>query len=107
MSSPKINDAIHKSNKWRKDLKFNSGLKISFWEKFVVPRVMEIKGSSCETCGSVDNLDVHHTSYNIQTIHTLKVYCRKCHFDWHKTNGDSLTVKRSDFQPYTNNTQVK
>ena len=44
-----------------------------------------IKVISCEKCGEIDNLDVHHIDRNIKNNlrENLKVYCHKCHMNIH------------------------
>ena len=55
-----------------------------FWLNIIIPTIFKHRQGRCEVCGSVENLDVHHTSYEIQTINTLKLLCRQCHKDWHQ-----------------------
>lgn len=62
------------------------GLDNHFWTRTVVPSVRLLKGNQCEQCGAQDNLDVHHTSYEVQNIHTLKLLCEPCHYQWHREN---------------------
>ena len=56
-----------------------TGMDRKFYTYFVRPNILRIKGNKCENCGATKNLDLHHTSYIIQTIYTIKVLCRKCH----------------------------
>ena len=79
------------SNQYNWDLQ-KTGLNSEFWRKFVRPRVLEIKGNVCEMCSSKGKVDVHHTNYELQTIHTLKVLCRKCHKKLHKTGVKGLSA---------------
>jgi len=60
------------------------GVNARFWMDFVRPNMLRLRGYKCEHCPSTEHLDVHHTDYNIQTIHTLKVLCKKCHKKEHK-----------------------
>lgn len=64
----------------------SSGVSYSFWNNMVIPMVHAVKGGVCEHCGSADFLDVHHTSYVVQNIHTLLLLCRSCHKNWHKNH---------------------
>ncbi len=59
------------------------GVNSQFWNVIVVPTILRLREERCEICGSNEKLDVHHTSYEIQTIETLKVLCRQCHMDQH------------------------
>lgn len=69
-----------------------TGVDTLFWRRFVVPRVLSIRGCVCEQCGSSKKIDVHHTRYDVQTIDTLLVLCRKCHKAWHKANGSAAQI---------------
>ena len=60
--------------------KYPDGILNQFWDRFVNPMVMELKGNKCEYCGATKNLDLHHLDYRQEvSINTLKVLCRKCH----------------------------
>ena len=63
-----------------------TGVTYRFWELFVRPQVLRIKGKKCEKCGDTENIDVHHTSYKHQNINTFLVLCRSCHKQWHNNN---------------------
>jgi len=75
-----------KKYNYKESVLFKSGVDDSFWKLTVVPAIKRIKGDKCESCGSKDHLDVHHTSYIEQTIKTLMLLCRSCHIEWHKNN---------------------
>lgn len=66
-----------------------SGVNTRFWQEFLSPRIIELKGSKCEHCGDTENLDVHHTRYDHQTIDTMLVLCRSCHKAWHAEHGSA------------------
>jgi transposase-like protein len=72
-----------------KELLQVSGVNDNFWNRFIVPSVLILKGTKCECCGSNENVDVHHTRYDVQTLETLLVLCRSCHRNWHSTNGSA------------------
>lgn len=55
-----------------------------FWRNYAKPTIMNFKGYKCEQCGSPFNLDLHHTDYYNETIHTIKLLCRRCHVGMHK-----------------------
>ncbi len=61
-----------------------TGLLVSFWESFVSPSVLRIKGNKCELCGSGKRVCVHHKSYEEQTLENLQVLCFVCHNELHK-----------------------
>jgi len=63
---------------------YQDGITPDFWQRFISPMVIEIKGNKCEECGDSDNLDVHHKKYEDIKLSDLKVLCRKCHKDLHK-----------------------
>ena len=68
---------------YKKD--YPDGVEWHFWKKFVSPMLIQLKGNKCEKCGSTKNLLVHHTDYTKEVnIHTLKVWCRKCHQKEHR-----------------------
>jgi len=41
----------------------------------------QLKKKECESCGSIDRLELHHTEYTTEAVRTL---CRKCHVNIHK-----------------------
>lgn len=59
------------------------GICHEFWTRTVRPTVFRLRGKECEACSATENIDVHHTDYDNQTINTLRVLCRQCHIDWH------------------------
>lgn len=58
---------------------YNALQQSDLWKFVVRPTLLSIRGNKCEKCSSTNNLDVHHTDYEVQTINTLQVLCRKCH----------------------------
>ena len=68
---------------YKNNQKYSDGITNTFWEDFVIPNVKRIKHNKCEKCGSTKDLHIHHTSYTEVTIHTLKLWCRGCHFRHH------------------------
>jgi 5-methylcytosine-specific restriction endonuclease McrA len=49
-------------------------------------QLMVLVGASCEFCGSPDDLNVHHRTYeNLgnESLSELAVLCKDCHADWH------------------------
>lgn len=64
---------------YRDNVYHKHGVTQRFYRDFVVPTVKMVKGETCEICGSLKNLDVHHSSLEVIDINTLKVFCRKCH----------------------------
>lgn len=73
------------------------GINTGFWQKWLKPQIREHKGNKCETCGSKEDLDIHHSSYESITIHTLKLLCHSCHLIADKE------FKSSDSGNYPNN----
>ena len=66
---------------------YPDGIDSNFWQQFVSPMIIFLKGGKCERCGSAENLDCHHESYDGElTINTIKVLCRSCHKLGHNTN---------------------
>lgn len=60
------------------------GVNKEFWNTIVRPALFKLRGERCEICAETENLHIHHEDYDEQTIHTLKVVCRKCHIGIHK-----------------------
>jgi 5-methylcytosine-specific restriction endonuclease McrA len=53
--------------------------------------VMKVRGEKCETCGSTENLQVHHLKYKKvkaweYTCNDVIVVCRDCHKRLHGIN---------------------
>lgn len=74
------------------------GISNTFWYDFVAPNVRRIKNNECEWCDSVKNLEIHHTSYEVVTIDTLKLICKSCHRKEHnrlRREGIILTDKNT------------
>ena len=67
-------------------------LKSEHWRKL---RNEKLKlDASCENCGRINNLDVHHINYkNLYdvTIFDLKTLCRTCHHRIHAVNTNDRT----------------
>jgi hypothetical protein len=59
-------------------------LKSSHWKKLSRQKLNQV--GKCETCGSINNLEVHHKRYkklfDIE-LSDLMVLCRKCHLIRH------------------------
>ena len=57
-----------------------------------------IRGNKCESCGSSENIQVHHTTYkNIgnENVSELMVLCKDCHVLVHKVIKQNNIVKYS------------
>lgn len=67
-----------------KEMFTDLGVNKNFYYNFLVPRILEINGNKCGSCGNTKNLDIHHSSKKVINIYTLKVLCRKCHMKVHK-----------------------
>ncbi len=56
-----------------------------FWNDFISPMIIHLKGDKCEHCGDEHSrLEVHHNDYDNITLYTLEVLCKKCHKKEHK-----------------------
>lgn len=60
------------------------GINRWWFQQKIVPLIRMIKGNKCENCDSDKNIDVHHTDYDIWTINTLFLLCKKCHVGVHR-----------------------
>jgi hypothetical protein len=49
-----------------------------------------LKKDSCEICGSIKNLDIHHKDHNWKNnnLDNLICLCRSCHMKEHRSNGN-------------------
>lgn len=82
---------IERKNKQPKPYqKYESQLKDEKWRAFRW-FVMKVRGEKCETCGSTENLQVHHLKYKKvkaweYTCNDVIVVCRDCHKRLHGIN---------------------
>ena len=80
------------------------GVNRDYYYNFIVPMILKIKGKKCEKCGNTNNLDLHHSSTELINIHTLKLLCRKCHVNLHRTNhSHHRGVETLERSPYDAN----
>jgi hypothetical protein len=68
---------------WRRIMPYKDFLKTDYWQKQVRPIIIE-RDKRCRTCGSTENLEVHHISYehrgdDINHLENLTLLCRGCH----------------------------
>lgn len=74
-----IKDYIHK-------IGYQQYLKTPLWN--AVAEYKKQRTKHCQLCGTVNNLNVHHSSYNhigfeIYNLNDLIVLCKECHYKFH------------------------
>lgn len=66
---------------------YDGFLESDYWAR--VRAAMMIKHNcKCQSCGAIDNLQVHHKSYpkrytELQNLHLLELLCKSCHHQSH------------------------
>ncbi len=65
------------------DANYNAYLLSPQW-KIIASLIRRMYEGKCQTCGSTDNLNVHHTTYafvyhELENIYTLMLICKDCH----------------------------
>lgn len=83
----------------KKRLKFNRNMTYDeqvchpLWEAFRL-KVMSIRGYACECCGSKEQIQIHHTEYDLKKmaweydVSIMRVLCRDCHRKAHGIDID-------------------
>lgn len=61
-------------------------------------RARQFRAASCETCGAMIGLHVHHRDEDITNNQpsNLQTLCGSCHLRWHWANGKTTPRRRSD-----------
>lgn len=83
----------------KRRLKFNRNMTYEeqichpLWEAFRL-KVMNVRGTACECCGSTRSIQIHHTEYDLKKmaweydISTMRVLCKDCHKKAHGIDID-------------------
>lgn len=89
-------------------------IKARKWVEANLEYVLENKGSACEECDSLRNIEVHHKRYT-NNLGDLQVLCRNCHRKLHRKRDDKGKIiigkeklwkrkktkkKRINFEPF-------
>lgn len=84
---------------------YYSFLDSQYWNE-VRKRVKERDGHKCQICGSEENLQAHHKTYEFRgrehlNLETLETICLPCHRQHHVENGDKLKDEEvSEYERY-------
>ena len=62
------------------------------WVELNLNYVLENKGSNCEHCDSINNIEVHHKRYT-NNLGDLQVLCRTCHRKIHRKRDEKGNIK--------------
>ncbi len=67
----------------REAMPYKEFLQTDYWQKEVRPKIIE-RDKRCRTCGTNENLEVHHISYehrgdDLNHMEDLTLLCRDCH----------------------------
>lgn len=70
-----------------KDIGYYEYLKTPYWR--AIAEHKKYKNKKCQLCGATENLNVHHTNYDIlgievNNLNDLTVLCEDCHHKFHK-----------------------
>ena len=69
------------NSKWRREYEQKPSVKIILKARSIAKR--KIKIVECKNCGSVENLNRHHSDYN-KPLNVI-VLCEDCHQEWHRS----------------------
>ncbi len=64
--------------------------------------VHNLLGKECQNCGGKDNLHIHHINGNHKdnNIKNIKILCRKCHFELHRSKriklANNIKIKQNE-----------
>ena len=79
--------------KFNRNMTYDEQVRHPLWEAFRL-KVMSIRGSACEYCGSKEQIQIHHTEYDLRKmaweydISIMRVLCRDCHRKAHGIDLD-------------------
>jgi 5-methylcytosine-specific restriction endonuclease McrA len=81
-------------NQKHKEYLMKVGINFHFFNRIVKPRILELYNYSCSNCGVKNKrLHLHHESYEVQTINTIKPLCMSCHRKLHnRLKKNKLTI---------------
>lgn len=63
------------------------GIDRGFYQSFIRPMILKLKGKKCQDCSSTKSVQVHHSDLKHININTLLVLCSSCHRG-HHTEGE-------------------
>lgn len=84
---------VNRPKKKKKYIPYNQQLQDKRWFRFRL-KVFKIRGSKCECCSSMDNIQVHHIQYSDNMyaweydFNEVRVLCRNCHKKAHAIDLD-------------------